>query len=36
MRTNTMEFVAIAGLVPADECEIVAVFVAANMSGLIG
>ncbi len=31
-----MLFVAPTGLVTADECEMVAVFVAANMSGLIG
>ena len=31
-----MLFVALAGLVSTDECEMVAVFVAANMSGLLG
>jgi hypothetical protein len=36
MRTLAVLFVALTGLVSTDECEIVAIFAAANKSGLFG
>jgi hypothetical protein len=36
MRTLAMFFVALTRLVSTNECEMVAVFVATNMSGLLG